>query len=478
MRPATGTGSSATHTGSPRRSFNLLRYFTGASLAILLAIFVGVSASSAWLVHEAFVSVAKDQADSIAEDLVILCREEGYPRAAWSTPPPAPLRAAILAEMENFGLSDLHLLALDGTVLQRFALPGAPPFRPWREGFVEAAAGRVALRPTTAAPWYLALLGLSSLAGSEFATPVREEGRVVAVAAVLREFAPALGVAQRVVPWLVVLAGLAALVAFVALHLLVRRADRLIRCQAEEIGRAQSELEQRNAELSALGRRKDEVLAVCSHDLRSPLLSVHAGCKLLLRETPQDTTAAEILHENLRSAETVIHLVDSLLDLARIEAGVDAPRLAPVDLAALAQEAAAGARRYAATRGVTVAVEGTSDGPPIVRADRMMLLRVVNNLLSNAIKHAPAESVVTLATRREGAQAALSVIDHGPGLRPEQTVQLFEPFSALARDKQTREEGTGLGLSIARQLVELHGGAISVRSAPGEGATFEVLLPA
>ena len=478
MRPATGSGSSAADVEAPRLSFNLLRYFTGASLAILLAIFGGFSASTAWLVHEAFVSVAKDQADSIAEDLVILCREEGYPHTAWSTPPPEPLRAAILAEMENFSLSDFRLLALDGTVLQRFALPGAPPFRPWREGFLEAAAGRVALRRVRAAPWPLALFGLGSLAGSEFATPVREEGRIVAVAAVHREFAPALGVAQRVVPWLVVLAGLAALAAFAALYLLVRRADRLIRCQAEAIGRAQRELEQRNTELLALHRRKDEVLAVCSHDLRSPLLSVHAGCKLLLREAPEDGAAAEILHENLRSAETVIHLVDSLLDLARIEAGVDAPRLAPVDLAALAQEAAAAARRFAATRGITVGVEGCSDGPTIVEADRLMLLRVVNNLLSNAIKHAPPGSVVTLATRREGAQAALSVIDRGPGIGPEQAEHLFERFSPLARDKRTREEGTGLGLSIARQLVELHGGTIRVRSVPGEGAVFEVLLPA
>jgi signal transduction histidine kinase len=478
MRPATSAGPADAGDGVPQLSFDLLRYFTGASLAILLAIFVGFSASTAWLVHEAFVSVAKDQADSIVEDLVILCREQGYPRAAWNTPPLAPLRAEILAEMENFGLSDLQLLALDGTVLQRFALPGAPSPRPWREGFAEAAAGRVALRRVTPAPWHLALLGLGSLAGSEFATPVREEGRVVAVAAVHREFTPALGLAQRVVPWLVLIAGLAALAAFAALYVLVRRADRLIRSQAEAIGSAQHELERRNAELIELHRRKDEVLAVCSHDLRSPLLAVHAGCKLLLREAAENGSAAEILHENLRSAETVIHLVDSLLDLARIEAGVDAPRLAPVDLATLAEEAAADARRYAATRGVTVTVEGCTEGPVIVAADRLMLLRVVNNLLSNAIKHTPAGSAVTLATRRERGRAALSVTDRGPGIGAEQADRLFERFSPLARDKRTRAEGTGLGLSIARQLVQLHGGTISVRSAPGEGATFEVLLPA
>jgi signal transduction histidine kinase len=107
-----------------------------------------------------------------------------------------------------------------------------------------------------------------------------------------------------------------------------------------------------------------------------------------------------------------------------------------------------------------------------------MLLRVVNNLLSNAIKHSPAGSAVTLATRREGGQVVLSVIDRGPGIGPEQALGLFERFSPRAQDKRTREEGTGLGLSIARQLVQLHGGTISVRSAPGEGATFEVLLPA
>ncbi|MCU0253339.1 MAG: HAMP domain-containing histidine kinase [Acidobacteria bacterium] len=463
---------------SPRRSFNLLRYFTGASLAILLGIFVGFSASSAWLVHEAFVSVAKDQADSIVEDIVSLCHEQGYPRSAWHSPPPEPLREAILAEMQNFNLSDVRLLALDGTLLQRFSLPGAPPFGEWREGILEARAGRVALRRVTPASWRVALLGLGSLAGSEFATPVREEGRVVAVAAVRREFTSALGLAQRVVPWLVVLAALAALAAFAALYLLVRRADQLIRSQAAAIECARRELERRNAELVALHRRKDEVLAVCSHDLRSPLLAVHAGCRLLLHDTPENGAAAEILHENLRSAETVIHLVDSLLDLARIEAGVDAPRLEPVDLAALAQEAASGARRYAASRDVALALEERSGRPPVVAADRMMLLRVVNNLLSNAIKHAPPGSVVTLATRREEGAIALAVSDRGPGIGPEQATRLFERFSPLARDRRTREEGTGLGLSIARQLVELHGGTIHVHSVPGQGATFEVLLPA
>jgi signal transduction histidine kinase len=481
-RPAaTPFASSGPGADAPGLSFNLLRYFTGASLAIMLAVFLALSASGAWLVHEAFVSVAKDQADSIVEDLVLLCHEGGYPRGAWGGPPPAGLREEILAEMENFGLTDVRLLALDGTPLQRFALPGARPPAPWHEGFEEAAAGRIALRRAGSAPWPLAIFGLGSLGGSELCIPVRENGRVVAVADVRRDFTPALGLSQRVVPWLVILAGVAALLAFGALWLLVRRADHLIRVQTQANERAQAEVARRNVELVELHRRKDEFLAVCSHDLRSPLLSVHAGCKLLLRESPRAGGAtAEILHENLRSAETVIHLVDSLLDLARIEAGVETPRLAPIDLAALAREAVAGARSYAATRGVVLELEGQegkgSEGP-VVRGDRLMLLRVVNNLLSNAIKHAPAASAVTVAARSRDETAVRSVTDRGPGIEPDRIHLLFERFSPLARDKATREEGTGLGLSIVRQLVELHGGTIRVQSRPGQGATFEVVLP-
>ena len=128
--------------------------------------------------------------------------------------------------------------------------------------------------------------------------------------------------------------------------------------------------------------------------------------------------------------------------------------------------------------GLGIELERGDGGPALVEADRLMLLRVVNNLLSNAIKHAPAGSAVRLATRREEHRVALAVIDRGPGIAPEQAERLFERFSPLARDKHSRDEGTGLGLSIARQLVELHGGTIRVRSAPGEGAAFEVLLPA
>jgi signal transduction histidine kinase len=478
MRPVTTSGTEAGGAGAPRPSFDLLRYFTGGSLAVLLAVFLAFSSASSWLVHQAFVSVAKDQADSIVEDLVVLARERGYDRDRWGTPPPDVLRDAVAAELTNFTLSEFRLFALDGTELQRFASGSAAPAPLWQEGFREAAEGRIALRRLEAAPWPLAMLGLGALGEAEVATPVREAGRVVGVATVRRTVAPALGVELRVVPWLVALAGLATLTSFGLLWFLIRRADRLIRAQGETIERAQRELLQRNAELVALHRRKDEVLAVCSHDLRSPLLAVHAGCKLLLRGAPETGDAAEILHENLRSAETVIHLVDSLLDLARIEAGVDAPHRAPLDLAALAEEAAAGARRYAATRGVAIELERGDGGPALVEADRLMLLRVVNNLLSNAIKHAPAGSAVRLATRREEHRVALAVIDRGPGIAPEQAERLFERFSPLARDKRSRDEGTGLGLSIARQLVELHGGTIRVRSAPGEGAAFEVLLPA
>lgn len=467
---------------TPRLSFDLQRFFTGASLVVFALIFLALSASAASLVHATLVNIAKDQADSVVEDIVVLCRVHGFSPTDWKGPMPPVLRTEILAEMDNFGFTELALHAPDGRELHRLSLEeGLPPFS-WSEGLLEATDGEIALRITESTPWPLAMFGLGSLGEADLAVPIREEGRVAGVAMIHRASAPVLGLAHRVIPWLILLAGLASLGAFGALWLLVRRAANTIGAQADAIDRAQAELEQRNAQLVALHRQKDEFLAVCSHDLRSPILSVHAGCKLLLRDTPEAASSArEILSENVRSTERVIRLVDNLLDLARIEAGIESPQLEAIDVPELARESVRAAKNLADARGVRlVFIPREGAPPPPLHADRMMLLRVLSNLLSNAIKHSPPGEAVAMSVgwqAEEGPGIVIAVSDHGPGISPEKLPLLFQPFSVLSRHSRTREDGTGLGLSIAHRLVALHGGTIRVDSTPGEGARFEVVLP-
>lgn len=482
MQPRTGQPSSdRADGGGPRLSFDLQRFFTGASVLVFVLAFLVFSVSVVTLVDATLVSIAKDQTDSIVEDIAILCRAHGFPPHAWHGEMPAALRAEILAEMENFGLTELVLHALDGRELQRLSLGGLDPSFSWPDGVRQAASGRIALRSSVAVPWHLAMLGLGPVGEADVAVPIRDEGRVTSIAVVHRASAPVLGMAHRVIPWLVLLAALTSLAAFASLWLLVRRAARIIRSQTDAIDQAQRELANQNAQLVELHRRKDEFLAVCSHDLRSPVLAVHAGCQLLLHDTPAGAThAREILVENLRRSEGVIRLVDNLLDLARIEAGVETPQLEVVDLRELVRESVCESRREAAPRDVRIelAEKADADLRPI-HGDRMMLQRVLGNLLSNAIKHSPPGAAVTVTIAGgTGGVTRVSVADRGPGIRPEKIPLLFQPFSALARESRTRDAGTGLGLSIARRLVALHGGTIQVESEPGRGATFEIVLPA
>ena len=222
-------------------------------------------------------------------------------------------------------------------------------------------------------------------------------------------------------------------------------------------------------ERKRLERMQEDFLAMASHDLRTPATVIQARAQLMKRRRAYDETGVLAILEQTRRME---RLIADLGEVVRLEAGRVELRTGPVDLGALAREAAGRAQSQAAAHAIRLEAPRT----PVVGCwDRDRLAQVLDNLLGNAVKYAPGGSQVVVRVERVAGEARLAVADRGPGIAPEHLPRLFERF--YRADGTGAAAGLGLGLYISRMLVEAHGGRIWAASAPGEGSTFTVALP-
>ncbi|HUA43946.1 MAG TPA: HAMP domain-containing sensor histidine kinase [Solirubrobacteraceae bacterium] len=208
-------------------------------------------------------------------------------------------------------------------------------------------------------------------------------------------------------------------------------------------------------------------LADASHELRTPVAALQATAERLLRDQPARPERDAIEAGLARDSGRLGHLIDDLLNLARLDAR-EPPHREPVDLVELASTAVAATR----TTGPTARIELLTNGPVPVTGDRNALLRAVRNLLDNAC--AVADTVKVEVTQTANGPT-MSVTDDGPGIPPEQRERIFEPFVRLHRSPRN---GTGLGLAIVRRTIESHGGKITCAPSPTGGARFTLRLPA
>jgi PAS domain S-box-containing protein len=222
---------------------------------------------------------------------------------------------------------------------------------------------------------------------------------------------------------------------------------------------------------------KSEFLSRVSHELRTPLNSILGFAQLMAMDHDHALQPEQLrrLAGVQRAGSHLLDLIDEVLDLTRIERGsVDLP-LQAVDLAAALAAALRLLQPLAARHGVEL-----PDEPLVscwVQAEGRALEQVLMNLLSNAIKYNRAGGRVLLALATEASRVQLSVIDEGEGLTPSQQAQLFQPFNRLGAERR-RVEGTGLGLVIARELTLAMEGRLEVKSVPGQGSRFTVVLRA
>jgi len=219
-------------------------------------------------------------------------------------------------------------------------------------------------------------------------------------------------------------------------------------------------------------RARDEMVAVVSHDIRSPLQTIMTVCSVLDLDVPE---ARKVQSRAMirRAVGQMERLTTDLLDISRIEAGGIQLRCAEVDTAALLVEVGAAFQATADTSLIRLEVT-VEPGLPRVWADRDRLMQVLSNLLGNAFKFTPQGGRVGLRAARCAMGVRLSVSDTGCGIPPDHVPRLFDRFWQADRK---RGPGAGLGLAIVKGLVEGHGGVVEVTSAVGAGSTFSVNLP-
>jgi two-component system OmpR family sensor kinase len=226
--------------------------------------------------------------------------------------------------------------------------------------------------------------------------------------------------------------------------------------------------EQRHSE-----ERLRDFVADASHELRTPVATIRGYAELYrVRGLEAPGALDDAMGRTEAEAIRMGLLVDDLLTLAR--ADQDRPlEMVPVDLSALARDAAADAGATEPDRPITPTIGEAL----LVQGDQARLRQVVANLITNALVHTPHDTPVRVETRRDGSEAVLVVSDDGPGMEPEAMARAFERFYRADPSRSRHSGGSGLGLSIVESMVKAHGGTVELDSAPGVGTTVSVRLP-
>ncbi|MBN3033450.1 MAG: response regulator [Candidatus Saganbacteria bacterium] len=240
------------------------------------------------------------------------------------------------------------------------------------------------------------------------------------------------------------------------------------------------DLKEDMGKLEVVDRMKTEFLAMVSHELRTPLTPIKGYLSLMLSSkmgelSQQQRDALTVL---ARQSDHLQNLVESLLDISRLELGKPIPIVrVPLGVRQVMDEVLGAVRIMAESRGLNITLELAGNLPTIV-ADEIKLKRVIANLVGNSVKFTPKGGEVKVSAFPDGANVRIEVSDNGIGIPQDLLKKVFEKFFQIDSAYTRAAGGIGMGLAIARELVELHGGKIWAESAgPGKGAKFVVLLP-
>jgi len=248
----------------------------------------------------------------------------------------------------------------------------------------------------------------------------------------------------------------------------------------ESLQQSNKRMEEANRALEQVSQAKSDFTARMSHELRTPLNSIIGFSEVLLsrKMSPADrATHEEFLGYIHTSAEHLLHLIDSILDLSKIEAGKLTLEPREFDFRVLLEDVNITVLPIFTTKKQTLTIE-IGKGVNSVFADEPKMRQIFLNLLSNAHKFTPRGGKIKVGCHLENPHLLhCSVIDNGIGISPQDQQKVFEEFGQVKKTPGDNTHGVGLGLSIAKRLVELHGGSIWVVSEPGGGSTFTFTIP-
>jgi len=231
----------------------------------------------------------------------------------------------------------------------------------------------------------------------------------------------------------------------------------------------------------AANQAKSQFLANMSHELRTPLHAIIGFSELIKEQAPRvgaGSRIADYATDILASGRHLLELINTVLDLSKVEAGTAMLTESVVPIADVINASLIAIRSQASTRRITIGVTMPED-PPVVEVDLTKMRQVLINLLSNAVKFTREGGSVTITVARDARTGVtIAVADTGIGMTEEELVIAMEPFGQVDSTLSRQADGTGLGLPLAQRLIELHGGELKLRSVKGEGTTVEVTIPA
>jgi signal transduction histidine kinase len=223
---------------------------------------------------------------------------------------------------------------------------------------------------------------------------------------------------------------------------------------------------------------KSDMISLMSHELRTPITSINGFAELLMNDEAVPAESREFLSIINSESQRLSRMINTFLTVTQLEAGDKQEVLKiPLKLDDVVRETLASLQPTAKKKRIRL-VEQPSQRLPPVAADRSLITQVVANLVGNAIKYSPEKTTVTVTTALEADTVRLCVEDRGYGIPPESVDRVWEKFYRVARDGQEKdEESTGLGLSFVREVVEQHGGTVTLESEVGRGSKFSFTLP-
>jgi signal transduction histidine kinase len=255
-----------------------------------------------------------------------------------------------------------------------------------------------------------------------------------------------------------------------------------IEADRRKLGETNWELQISKENAETASRAKSQFLAHMSHELRTPLHTIIGFSDLIQEQAapvsrgtpPIASYAADISN----SGRHLLELINSILDVSRLDAGTVVLNETIFSVQALCDTCLASVLTQANAGGVSVELT-VPDDPPRLRADRIRLQQILSNLLSNAVKFTPPNGQIVLSVQANDAgELILSVKDTGIGMSEEEVVVAMEPFRQVDSRLSRTFDGSGLGLPLAARLTQLHGGQLYLRSAKGTGTTVNVVMPA